>query len=324
MRPWCAPQSLGFQGLGELRHARIDGGLHQHFLEFVLGKAALRETGAYVEGEFLPTAEAGGDGQNQQASGAIVEAGAAPDLVPGVARVHRLIVGVERRPVGERPVDPGVAPSTRRRLASPASNKVSAAAVAGIAEQRAAQRGGKGWWHPRSAANARRRRRHGWRRGSRPSVSRHGRHRESRRRPRRSQPKSARRWRRSDRPAPCRGSRRRSRRSRRRPARRRRASARRRSRCCATKGADRKRPIAMSAIDAVPLARTVSTRAFHAALSIVAEVQISASAETRSVVKRANCIGHRGPPSDTPATAALSIPASAMIAATSPASVARL
>ena len=69
--------------------------------------------------------------------------------------------------------------------------------------------------------------------------------------------------------------------------------------------------------------RTLAMRSTQAVLSIVAEVQTRLSALTRSGASSASCMAIM-PPSDTPATAALSMPAASMTASTSCASMARL
>jgi hypothetical protein len=81
--------------------------------------------------------------------------------------------------------------------------------------------------------------------------------------------------------------------------------------------------MAMSAMAAVPLARTISIRSRHAPASIVADVQTSASALTRVGYARVSSIAII-PPSDTPAMAAVCTPAASITAITSSASIPRL
>ena len=90
------------------RHAAVDRALHQRLLDRRERDAAA-DRGAAMQLELLPARQPHRHAEDQQAPRRRVEAGPAPDVVPGVARDQILELGVERVRVVERLVDPGIA-----------------------------------------------------------------------------------------------------------------------------------------------------------------------------------------------------------------------
>src|SRR6185312_4989761 len=105
----CGKDLLGeMEGRVGGRHAAIDGGLQQHFLDLVLGHATL-DRRAQVQLELLVAAEGHHHRQHEQSPRTLVEPRARPDLAPGVAGDQVLEVLVEIVAPGERTVDIAVA-----------------------------------------------------------------------------------------------------------------------------------------------------------------------------------------------------------------------
>ena len=90
------------------RNAAVDRALQQRLLDLV-DRHAAADRGAAVQLELLPARQPHRHAEHEQAPRVVVEAGAAPDVVPGVARDQALEVGVELARAGERAVDPLVA-----------------------------------------------------------------------------------------------------------------------------------------------------------------------------------------------------------------------
>src|SRR5262249_15925114 len=81
-------------------HAGIDRHLEER-LGDVAGFQAVRDCGAQMQAELLPSSERRRYGQHQQAAGAMIEAGARPHASPGIAGKQLLKVVIELRGPGQ-------------------------------------------------------------------------------------------------------------------------------------------------------------------------------------------------------------------------------
>ena len=104
------------QGLGKARvgrrHARVDRDLEQGFAHLGWGQGvgvAGGERAAHVDLELVPAAQGAGHGHHQHAAGFPVQAGTAPDAMPGVVGDEMLEAGVEGIGLGHGLVHPGIA-----------------------------------------------------------------------------------------------------------------------------------------------------------------------------------------------------------------------
>ena len=89
--------------------AAVHGLLQQHLLDVVRRERAVDERGAHVQAELLPAAEGHSGADHQQPPAALVEAGARPDLAPGVTRDQILEFGGEPGRRGLGAIDVSVA-----------------------------------------------------------------------------------------------------------------------------------------------------------------------------------------------------------------------
>jgi hypothetical protein len=82
------------------RHTGVDRYLHQHLFEFIARKAALSQSDTRVQGKFFPAPETRRDCDHEQTARALIEARAAPHIVPGDACNHFLEIRIERGALG--------------------------------------------------------------------------------------------------------------------------------------------------------------------------------------------------------------------------------
>src|ERR1700730_5063443 len=90
-------------------HAAIDRLLQQDFLDIIRREAAFGERRAHMKAEFIPLAERDHGADHKHAPGTLVEMRPGPDLAPRMARDQIEELGVERIPVGDRFIHPGIA-----------------------------------------------------------------------------------------------------------------------------------------------------------------------------------------------------------------------
>jgi hypothetical protein len=91
------------------RHAAIDRLLQQDLLDIFRREAAFGQRRADVQTEFIPLAQRHHRADHEHAPRALIEMRTCPDIAPRIARDQILKIGIERIPVGDRLVDPGVA-----------------------------------------------------------------------------------------------------------------------------------------------------------------------------------------------------------------------
>src|SRR5947209_5330839 len=91
-----------------LRHTGINCALDDHFFDLVLRQAVI-DRRAHMQAEFIPGTKRDRGREHADGAHAAVETGPRPDITPRRAGDEFLEFLVERRDVGERFVDPGVA-----------------------------------------------------------------------------------------------------------------------------------------------------------------------------------------------------------------------